>query len=65
MPLTEEIRLEIFGSQDSPVFPLFFCIDGDSVYSHEILFEILGTPEKTCLLYTGTPVKTYLKFWQL
>ena len=54
MPLTEEIRLEIFGSQDSPVFPAFFRSDGDSVYSRENSFEILRTPEKTCLIRTGT-----------
>ena len=50
----EEIRLEIFGSQDSPVFPAFFRSDGDSVYSRENSFEILRTPEKTCLIRTGT-----------
>jgi len=30
--------------------------DGNSVYSSEALFEILGT-EKMCLIYTGTPMK--------
>ena len=36
--------------------------DGDSVYSRETSFEMLGTPEKTCLICTGTPVKTAGKF---
>jgi len=38
--------------------------DGDSVYSSENLFESLGTPEKTCLICFGTPVKTCRNFWQ-
>jgi hypothetical protein len=38
--------------------------DGDSVYSRENLFEILGTPETTGLIRKGTPVKTCWKFWQ-
>jgi len=63
-PLTEEIRLKIFGSQDSQGFAASFCIDGDAVYSRETLFEILGTPEKTCWVCTGTPMKTCWKFWQ-
>ena len=61
-PLTEEIRLEIFGFPDYPVFLDFLLSDGDSVYSHEKLPEILGTPEKTCLICAGTPVKTCWKF---
>jgi len=36
--------------------------DGDSVYSHETLLEILGTPEKMCLVCTGIPVKICWKF---
>jgi len=63
-PLTEEIRLKIFGSPDYPVFLDSLLSDGDSVYSSQTLFEILGTPEETCLICTGTPVKTCWKFWQ-
>jgi len=33
-------------------------------YSREILYENMGTPAKTCLICTGTPVKTCRKFWQ-
>ena len=36
--------------------------DGDSVYSHETLLEILGTPEKMCLVCTGIPVNICWKF---
>jgi len=64
-PLKEEIKFKIFGSSDYPVFLDSLLGDGDSVYSHEILCEILGTPGKTCLICTGTPVKTCWKFWQL
>ena len=52
-----------FGSSDSAVFPHTFLSDGDSVYSRETLFEILGTPEKMCLTCTGTPVETCWKCW--
>jgi len=43
-PLTEEIRLEIFGSRDLPDFWVDLSSDGDSVYSRETLFAsvILG-----------------------
>jgi len=34
-----------------------------TVYSRENLFEILGTPEKTCLICIGTPAKTCWRFW--
>ena len=34
---------------------------GDSAYSCENLFEILGTPVITLLIFTGTPVKTCWK----
>jgi len=63
-PLKEEIRLQIFGSPDWPGFPPALLSNGDSVYSLETLFEILGTPEKTCLICTETPVQTKWKFWQ-
>jgi len=52
MFLTEEIRLEVFESPDFDGFPgipltgkkseTLLC-DGDSVYSRENQFEILGT----------------------
>ena len=45
--LTKEKRLEIFGSPDCLVFLDSLLSDGDSVYSTENQFEILGTPEKT------------------
>jgi len=60
LPLTEEIRLEIFGSPDVDDFPITLLSDGDYVYSCENLFEILGTSEETCLICTGTPVKNLL-----
>jgi len=41
--------------------PLFW-VTGTPVYSREILFEIWGTPVKTCLKVTGTPVKTCWNF---
>jgi len=62
LPLTEDVRLQIFGSPDYPVFQSFLWSDGDFVYSRENLFEILGTPVKTCLNVKGTPVKTCWKF---
>jgi len=56
-PLTEEIRLQIFGSPDYHFFPGFLLSDGDSVYSREnSIFFFLNV--------TGIPVKTCLKFWQ-
>jgi len=64
LPLTEEIRLKIFGFPDLPVFLIDLLSAGGSVYSCEILFKILGTPVITCLICTGTPVKTCWKFWQ-
>jgi len=64
IPLTDEIRLEIFGSPDYPDFLDSLLSDGDSVYSSETFFEILGTPEKTYLICMGTPVKSCWKIWQ-
>ena len=61
-PLTEEIRLRMFGSPDLSVFLRDLVSDKDPVYSRENLFENLGTPEKMCLICTGTPVKTCWKF---
>jgi len=63
-PLTEETILRIFGSPDLPVCLRVFLSAGDSVYSREYLFEILGTPMKMCLICMGTPVKTRCKFRQ-
>jgi len=47
-PLTNEIRLQIFGSPDLSVFLIDLLSAGDSVYSRENVLEILGTPVKTC-----------------
>jgi len=46
-------------------FPWISCLcGGGPINSRENLFEMLGTPVKTCLQVTGTPVKTCMKFWQ-
>ena len=39
-PLTEEIRLKIFGSPDLPDFRVYLLSDGDSVYSHRNSFDL-------------------------
>jgi len=39
-----------------------FWVTGTPVYSRENLFELGGTPVKTCLKGTGTPVKTCSNF---
>jgi len=57
-PLTEKIRLTIFGSRDLTIFSLDILGDGDSVYARENLHENLGTPVETCLICKGTHVKT-------
>jgi len=62
-PLTEEIRLKIFGSPDLPDFGVDILSDRDSVYSPENLFDILGTPEHMFLICTGTLMKICWKFW--
>jgi hypothetical protein len=54
IPITEEIRLNIFGFPDYTVSPYN---QGTLVYSRENLFEILEAPMKTYLKVTGTPVK--------
>ena len=36
-----EIRLNMFGSPDMPVFPAILVSDGDSVYSRQTLFQIM------------------------
>jgi len=51
------LDLQIFS-----VFPETLLSDRDSVYSREDQLEILRTPRKTCLICTGTPVKTCWKF---
>ena len=56
--LTEEIRLQIFGSGDLPDLRVDLLSDRNSVDSRENPFETLGTAEKTCLICTWTPVKT-------
>jgi len=62
LPLTEEIRFQIFGSPDLSVFLIDHLSDGDSVHSSETLFEILRNPVNTCFICAGTPVKTCWKF---
>jgi len=63
-PLTEEIRLEIFGCVDLPDFRVDLLSDGDSVYSRANSFEILWTPVKTCMICMGPAVKSCWKNWQ-
>ena len=46
-PLTEDIRIKIFGFLHHTVLPYN---QGTPVYFHENLFEILGIPVKTCFL---------------
>ena len=58
------IRLKIFGSPDLSVFLINLLSDRDSVYSRENVLEILRIPVKTCLICTGTNVKTCWKLWQ-
>jgi len=47
-PLTEQINLRTFVSLDSSVFLRDLSSDGDSIYSRENPYEIVGTPVKTC-----------------
>ena len=56
-PLKEKMT-EICVSPDLPDFRADLLSDGDSVYSHENLFKIWVTSVRTCLICTGTPVKT-------
>jgi len=58
MPLTEEIRLEMFGSRDLSVSRYFFWVTGTPFTQLKRNIGILGTPVKTCLIGKGTPVKT-------
>ena len=55
---------DLFGSRDLTIFLLDLLSDGDSMYKREELYANLGTPVETCLICTGTPVKTCWKFWQ-
>ena len=64
VPLTEEITLTIFASPDLSVFLIDLLSDSDSVHSRENSFEILRTPVKTCLIFSGAPVKTCWTFGQ-
>jgi len=63
VPLTEEIRLQIFASPDYMVkfgsadYTVLPYNQGTPVFFRENVFEISGTPVKTCLKVTGTPVK--------
>ena len=41
-PLTEEIRLQIFGSGDLPDFRVDLLSNGDYIYSRETLFDMYG-----------------------
>jgi len=61
-PLTEEIRLKIFGSRDLTIWWLDLSSDGDSVYTGENLCKNLGTPVKTCLICTETPVPSVVGY---
>jgi len=54
---------KVSGSPDLSNFRVDLLSDADSAYLRETLFEIFGTPEKTCLICTGVPVKTCWKFW--
>jgi len=58
MPLTEEIRLKIFGSPDLSVFLIDLLTGGDSIYSRENSFEMFGTPVKMRLMCTGNSEKS-------
>jgi len=41
-PLTEEIRLQMFGSGDLPDFRVDLLSNGDYIYSRETLFAMYG-----------------------
>jgi len=59
VPHMEEIRFRLFGSPDSAVFLPIFWMTGTPVYFIEKKLKInYGTPVKTSLKVTGTPVKT-------
>jgi len=65
LPVTEmHFRHFSRESLDISVILIDLLSDRGSVYSNKNLFEILGTPVKTCLICTRTSVKTYWKFWQ-
>jgi len=59
VPVTEEIRLQIFRSSDSPGFPATLLSDGNS---RLLTWKFSETPVKSCLKVTGTPVKTCWNF---
>ena len=61
-PLTEEIKLKIFGSRDLTTFSLDLLSDRDSVHSRENLYENVGTPLKTCsvCIYMYIYMYTYI-----
>ena len=49
---------KMFAFRDLTIRSLNLLNDGDSVYTPENLYENLGTPVKSCLICTGTSVKT-------
>jgi len=51
----DEVGLKISGSPDPADFLIDLLSAGDSVYSLENLFEMVGTPVKTCLICMGIP----------
>jgi len=57
-------QIQVFGYRDPTIFSLDLWSDWDSVYTRENLYENLGPPLKTCLICSGTPVKTCWKIWQ-
>jgi len=61
LTITEEIRLQIFGSTDTPIFPATLLSDGDSVYSRENLLDIWGTPEKNVFDMYGDSCENLLE----
>ena len=63
-PLTEEIRLKMFGFTDVPDCRVDLLSDGDSVYSRETLFEKFGDSRENMFICTGTLVRTCWKFRQ-
>jgi len=57
LPLTEEIRLEFFGSRDLTIWSLDLLSDRDSVYTHENLYENWGLPRNGVWYVRGLPWK--------
>jgi len=53
--------MQRFASSDLSVFLMDLLNDGDSVHSRENSVEIVGTPVKICLIWTGTQVRAWVK----